>query len=41
MYIVPEHADLYHTGIVVADIEETMAEHERILGVTWGFSWRT
>jgi hypothetical protein len=40
MHIVPRHADLYHTGIVVTDIEETMAEYERVLGVTWGFSWQ-
>jgi catechol 2,3-dioxygenase-like lactoylglutathione lyase family enzyme len=31
------HADLYHTGIVVADLEAAKAEFAEALGVTWGF----
>lgn len=32
------HADLYHTGIVVADLAAAKVEYERLLGVRWGFS---
>jgi hypothetical protein len=37
MQVVPNHADLYHTGVVVTDLVGSMAEYERTLGVTWGF----
>jgi hypothetical protein len=32
----PEHADLYHTGIVVHDLENAKAEMAEQLGFTWG-----
>ena len=30
------HADLYHTGIVVADVEAAKTEFSALLGITWG-----
>ena len=32
----PDHADLYHTGIVVHDLEKAKAEMSEQLGITWG-----
>jgi hypothetical protein len=32
----PDHADLYHTGIVVHDLERAKAELSEQLGITWG-----
>jgi hypothetical protein len=32
----PDHADLYHTGIVVHDLELAKAEMSEQLGVIWG-----
>jgi hypothetical protein len=32
----PDHADLYHTGIVVHDLERAKAEMSEQLGITWG-----
>ena len=32
----PDHADLYHTGIVVHDLEKAKAEMSEQLGLTWG-----
>ncbi|HEX4396102.1 MAG TPA: hypothetical protein VH136_00580 [Trebonia sp.] len=32
----PDHADLYHTGIVVHDLEKAKAEMSEHLGLTWG-----
>ena len=34
----PDHADLYHTGIVVHDLEKAKAEMSGHLGLTWGVS---
>ena len=31
----PDHADLYHTGIVVHDLERAKAEMSEQLGITW------
>ena len=30
------HADLYHTGIVVDDVDAAKAEYSDLMGVTWG-----
>jgi catechol 2,3-dioxygenase-like lactoylglutathione lyase family enzyme len=35
------HADLYHTGIVVDDVDQAKAEYSDLLGVTWGFEGET
>lgn len=32
----PDHADLYHTGIVVHDLEKAKTEMSEQLGLTWG-----
>lgn len=32
----PDHADLYHTGIVVHDLERAKAELSEQLGIAWG-----
>ena len=32
----PDHADLYHTGIVVHDLAKAKAEVSEHLGLTWG-----
>jgi hypothetical protein len=32
----PDHADLYHTGIVVHDLEKAKTEMSDQLGLTWG-----
>ena len=31
------HSDLYHTGIVVTDVDAAKAELTVTLGITWGF----
>ena len=36
MNMFPDDADLYHTGIVVHDLERAKAEMSEQLGVTWG-----
>jgi catechol 2,3-dioxygenase-like lactoylglutathione lyase family enzyme len=32
-----QHADLYHTGIVVDDVDDAKAEYSDVMGVTWRF----
>jgi hypothetical protein len=32
----PDHADMYHTGIVVHDLERAKAEMSQQLGIGWG-----